>query len=65
MFRSLLVIFYCWISLNLPGTNAGFAEPLRRCREAVEDVDPIVKMVYRDNASKFAEWLAASRIEKR
>ena len=47
------------------GTNAGFAEPLRKCREAVEDVDPIVKMVYRDNASKLAEWLAASRIEKR
>ena len=47
------------------GTNAGFAEPLRRCREAVEDIDPIVKLVYRDNASKLAEWLAASRIEKR
>lgn len=47
------------------GTNAGFAEPLRRCREGVEDIDPIVKMVYRDNASKLAEWLAASRIDKR
>lgn len=47
------------------GTNAGFAGPLRRCREAVEDVDPIVKMVYRDNASKLAEWRAASRIERR
>jgi hypothetical protein len=47
------------------GTNAGFAEPLRRCREAVEEVDPIVKVVYRDNPSKLAEWLAASRIERR
>jgi hypothetical protein len=47
------------------GTNAGFAAPLRRCREAVEDVDPIIKMVYRNNPSKYAEWLAASRIEKR
>lgn len=47
------------------GTNAGFAEPLRKCREAVEDVDPIVKMIYKNNASKLAEWRAASRIEKR
>ncbi len=47
------------------GTNAGFAVPLRRCREAVEDVAPIVKVVYKNNASKLAEWNAASRIEKR
>lgn len=47
------------------GTNAGFAEPLKKCREAVEDVDPIVKLIYKNNASKLAEWRAASRIEKR
>jgi hypothetical protein len=47
------------------GTNAGFREPLKRCQAAVEDVDPIVKMIYRDNPSKLAEWTSASRIEKR
>lgn len=47
------------------GANAGFSEPIERCREAVEDIDPIVKMVYRANPSKRAEWLVASHVERR
>jgi hypothetical protein len=46
------------------GTNAEFREPMRKCRAAVEDVDPIVKMVYRTNAAKRAEWLAASHVKR-
>jgi hypothetical protein len=46
------------------GVNAEFREPLRKCREAVEDVDPIVKMVFRDDAAKLAEWMSASRVKK-
>ncbi|CAN5407683.1 hypothetical protein BH10ACI1_BH10ACI1_04650 [soil metagenome] len=50
---------------NRVGTNAGFAAPLRICREAVEDIAPIVKMIYKDNPSKLAQWRTASRVEKR
>lgn len=46
------------------GTNAQFREPLKKCREAVEDVDPIVKMIFRDEPAKLAEWLSASRVKK-
>lgn len=47
------------------GTNASFKPSLDACREAVADVDPIVKMVYRTNAQKRAEWLVASHVERR
>ncbi|HQU85522.1 MAG TPA: hypothetical protein PKY59_20475 [Pyrinomonadaceae bacterium] len=47
------------------GTNASFKPSLDACREAVADVDPIVKMVYRANAQKRAEWLVASHVERR
>lgn len=46
------------------GTNASFKPALDACREAVADVDPIVKMVYRTNAQKRAEWLVASHVER-
>ena len=46
------------------GTNAEFREPLKKCRAAVEDVDPIVKMVYRNNPAKRAEWLSATHVER-
>ena len=46
------------------GANAGFSSPVKQCREAVEDIDPIVKMVYRTEPSKFAEWLTASHVER-
>lgn len=46
------------------GANAEFREPMRKCRAAVEDIDPIVKMVYRTNAARRAEWLAASHVER-
>lgn len=47
------------------GTNASFKPSLDACREAVADIDPIVKMVYRTNAPKRAEWLVASHVERR
>ncbi|MCD9185574.1 MAG: hypothetical protein LUM44_04020 [Pyrinomonadaceae bacterium] len=47
------------------GTNASFKPSLDACREAVADVDPIVKMVYRTNAQKRAEWLVVSHVERR
>jgi len=47
------------------GVNAAFRDPLKKCREAIDDVDPIVKMKYRDNPAKLAEWLSASRVERR
>lgn len=46
------------------GTNAEFREPLKKCRAAIEDVDPIVKMVYRTNPAKLAEWLSATHVER-
>jgi hypothetical protein len=46
------------------GANAGFPSPVKQCREAVEDIDPIIKMVYRTNPSKLAEWLTASHVER-
>lgn len=46
------------------GVNAGFKSPVEQCRAAVEDVDPIVKMVYRNDPSKRAEWLTASHVER-
>jgi len=47
------------------GVNAAFREPLKKCRAAIDDVDPIVKMKYRDNPAKLAEWLSASRVERK
>lgn len=46
------------------GVNAQFTDPVRKCRAAVDDVDPIVRMVYRTNPGKLAEWLSASRVER-
>jgi hypothetical protein len=46
------------------GVNAQFREPLRKCRAAVDDVDPIVKMVFRDDPAKRAEWLTASHVQR-
>ena len=40
--------------LERVGVNAQFPEPVRKCRAAVEDVDPIVKMTYRTNPGKLA-----------
>ena len=46
------------------GVNAEFREPLQKCRHAVDDVDPIVKMAFRDDAAKRAEWLSATHVER-
>lgn len=46
------------------GVNADFRDPLKNCNVAVEDVDPIVKMVFRNDAAKLAEWLSASHVER-
>ena len=46
------------------GVNAQFSDPCKNCRAAVDDVDPIVKMVYRTNPGKLAEWLSACHIER-
>ncbi len=51
--------------LDRIGVNAGFRDPIKKCRAAVEDVDPIVKMVFRSNAAVRAEWLSASHVERR
>lgn len=50
--------------LDRIGVNAGFREPIKKCRAAVEDVDPIVKMVYRSDPRKRAEWMSASHVER-
>lgn len=46
------------------GVNAQFSEPVKKCRAVIEDVEPIVKMVYRTNPGKLAEWLSASHVER-
>lgn len=46
------------------GVNAQFGEPLKKCRAAVKDVDPIINMVFRNDPGKRAEWLSASHVEK-
>ena len=46
------------------GINAQFPITIKKCVAAVRDVDPIVKMIYRDNPGKLAEWLSASHIER-
>lgn len=50
--------------LDRIGVNADFAEPLKKCNAAVEDVDPIAKMVFRSDPGKLAEWLSASHVER-
>ena len=50
--------------LERVGVNAQFTDPVRKCRAAVEDVDPIVKMTYRTNPGKLAEWLSATHVER-
>ena len=50
--------------LERVGVNAQFTEPVRKCRAAIEDVDPIVKMTYRTNPGKLAEWLSATHVER-
>lgn len=47
------------------GTNAGFDEPIKTCKNLIEDLDPIVKMKFRDNPQVLAEWTIASHIERR
>jgi hypothetical protein len=46
------------------GVNAGFKTPVQKCKEAVEDITPVVKMHFRTDASKLAEWLTASHVER-
>lgn len=46
------------------GVNAGFRTPVQKCKDAVEDISPVVKMHFRTNASKLAEWLTASHVER-
>lgn len=46
------------------GVNAAFVEPVRSCTKTVEKLNPIVKMVFRGNPQKSAEWLVASHIER-
>lgn len=46
------------------GTNAAFEAPTKTCKNLIEDLDPIVKMHFRDNPQVLAEWLVASHIER-
>ena len=46
------------------GANAGFEEPARTCLRMLEKLDPIVKITYRGNPPKLAQWLVASHIER-
>lgn len=46
------------------GTNAAFDAPVKICKEAIADLDPIVKMKFAANPQKLAEWLVASHIER-
>lgn len=46
------------------GTNASFEEPLKNARNAVRNLEPIVKRTYRSNPQKMAQWMAASRVER-
>ncbi len=50
--------------LDRIGVNAQFREPLKKCLAAVHDVDPIIKMVFRNDPGKRAEWLSATHIER-
>lgn len=46
------------------GVNAAFVEPTRDCAKIVNKLSPIVKIVFRNNPQKMAEWLVASHIER-
>ncbi|MGC2238234.1 MAG: hypothetical protein WA584_18920 [Pyrinomonadaceae bacterium] len=46
------------------GTNAAFDAPAKTCKNVIDDLDPIVKMHFRDNPQVLAEWLVASHIER-
>lgn len=46
------------------GTNAAFNAPIKACKTLIDDLDPIVKMHFRDNPRVLAEWLVASHIER-
>ena len=46
------------------GTNAAFEAPTKTCKTLIDDLDPIVKMHFRDNPRVLAEWLVASHIER-
>ena len=46
------------------GTNAAFAERVRRGRRQVDKLAPTVKHFYRGNTQKLAEWLVASHVER-
>lgn len=44
------------------GTNAAFDEPVRKCKNLVASLEPVVKRTYRRNPQKMAEWMVASHI---
>lgn len=46
------------------GTNAAFDAPVKTCKNSIDDLDPIIKMHFRDNPQALAEWLVASHIER-
>lgn len=46
------------------GVNAGFKTPIELCKDAVEDIAPVVKMHFRADPIKLAEWLRASHVER-
>lgn len=46
------------------GTNAAFDQPVKTCKNLIEDLDPIVKMKFAANPQKLAEWLVASHVER-
>lgn len=50
--------------LQKVGVNAQFAEPLKKCRDEIRNVDPIVKLFYRENPGKLAEWTSATHVER-
>ncbi|MBC7795363.1 MAG: hypothetical protein H7Z37_00660 [Pyrinomonadaceae bacterium] len=46
------------------GTNAAFVEPSRDCTKIIGNLDPIVRIKYRQNPQKTAEWIVASHIQR-
>jgi hypothetical protein len=46
------------------GVNASFDQPLKLAKEAVRNLDPIVRRVYAANPQKLAQWIVASHVER-
>jgi hypothetical protein len=46
------------------GTNAVLEVHAKVCKNLIDDLDPIVKMHFRDNPQMLAEWLVASHIQR-